>query len=342
MSKQKKRSNILKIVLGAATALLLLEVVVLVWLQKRQDDLPEESETAAATTEIPEEIETLPEGTDTIPETSETEYQIPENTVPATVPATAVETVECVDGQINTPFFPLHYPDGLSDVLVVVKTAEEPFTLEFYAMLEDKPEQRIFDIRLSEKTPGNMGAVKTENADVYVHAIFYKFDPDESWTKDEINTVLAMQEAANEMIGQLEWKEDVTGEDNQPAAQETAPESSVVNTLLIETPYGALHYPVRWKDYLVTEQVEDTENGVYRVLFYGKVADREKCLLFAILFGGDEGEQLGVIQDNSGTYVTVNVLFAELDLDGWSEEDEQIISTMQEAVNDLIAQLPLQ
>ena len=335
MSKQKKRSNILKIVLAIAVAVLLLELVFLLWLQKGQEEIPEGTEYTAATTEIPEETETLPE-------TSETECQIPEDTVPATIPAAAVETVECVDGQIATPYFPLHYPEGLSDLLAVVKIAEEPFTLEFYAMLEDKPEQRIFDIRLSEKTPGNMGAVKTENADVYVHVIFYKFAPDDSWTKDEINTVLAMQEAANEMIGQLEWKEDTSGEVNQPAVQETAPESSVVNTLLIETPYGALHYPVRWKDYLVTEQVEDEENGVYRVMFYGKVADKEKCLLFAILFGGDEGEQLGVIQDNSGAYVTVNVLFAELDLDGWSKEDEQIISTMQEAVNDLIAQLPLQ
>lgn len=240
------------------------------------------------------------------------------------------------------PYFALYYPEALADLLTVVKTAEEPFALEFYAMLEDKPEQRIFDIRLSESVKGNMGVVKTASDNVYVDVTFYKFDPDDSWTKDEINTVMAMQEAANDMISRLGLEEDSSSQEKQPAVEEIVPESSVVNTLSVKTPYCTLRFPVRWKDYLVTEQTENEETGVYSVLFYGKVADKEKCLLFSILFGGDEGDQLGVIVTDSGEYITVNVLVEELNLDGWNEEDTQIICTMQEAVNELIAQLPME
>lgn len=333
MSKQKKSSNILKGILAVALVLLVLEVLLVVWFQRKPENLPPATDNTAETTLVAEETETLPE----------TEGEIPESTPTVTVPAKVTEILECVNDQIPTPYFPLHYPDALADLLVVVKTADEPFSLEFYAMLEDKPEQRIFDISLSQREKGNLGTVKTETGDVYVDVTFYKFNPDDSWTKDEINTILAMQEAVNDMIAQLDLEEESTpDETKKPVVEETAPESSVVNTLTVQTPYCTLHYPVRWKDYLVTEQIENEETGVYRVLFYAKVGDREKCLLFTILFGGDEGDQLGVVLDEAGDYITVNVQFEELKLDGWQGEDVQILSAMQEAVNELIEKLPLE
>lgn len=142
--------------------------------------------------------------------------------------------------------------ETLADLLVVAKTADAPYTLEFYAMLENKPEQRIFDIRLSGKMEENMGVVRTENGEIFIDVTLYQFLPDAGWTKDEINTVLAMQETANEMLSKLGMEEDNSIQENQPAVQATAPVSSVVNMLSIQTPYGSLHYPVRWKDYLVT------------------------------------------------------------------------------------------
>lgn len=331
MSKQKKRPNILKGILVAALAVLVLEALLVVWFEKRPEELPPVTDNAAETTLAQENTETIPE----------IQTEIPQSTPAATVPQGITEILECVNDQIQTPYFPLYYPDAMADLLVVVKTADEPFTLEFYAMLEGKPEQRIFDVRLSEQVKGNMGVVKTQTGDVYVNVIFYRFDPDDSWTEDEINTVLAMQEAANDMISRLGLEESSSGNEKQPAMEETAPESSVVNMLSIQTPYCTLRYPVRWKDYLVTEQRSNEETGVYSVHFYGEIAG-EKYLLFSILFGGDEGEQLGVVPENDKGYITVNVLLAELKMDGWRDEDVQLLCAMQEAVNDLIGQLPLE
>ena len=335
MSKHKKRSIIMKVVLAIVVTILLLELALVVFLEKKQDNPSANTETAASTTESAEETETM----EALPEPSETEQPATESTAPSMPPSTAVEIVECVDGWIQTPYFALYYPEALTDLLVVAKTEDDPFTLEFYAMLENRPEQRIFDIRLSETIEGNMGIVEAEDARVYVDLTFYQFSPDDGWTKDEINTILAMQEAANEMINSLNREESSSSQENKPAVEETAPVSSVVNMLTIQTPYSALYYPVRWMDYLVTEHIENEETGVYRVEFYGEVANQEKCLLFTILFGGDEGDQLGVILLDNGDFVTVNILVAELELNGWSESDMQILFTMQEAMNELIEQI---
>ena len=335
MSKRKKQSNVLKGILAVAVVMLVLELALAVRLEKKQEELPVAGPPGTTATLAPTETEEYP----TAPET---EISVPESTAPVVIPNTTMVIVECKNDQIQTPYFPLYYPDALADLLVIANTADEPFTLEFYAMLEEKPEQRIFDIRLSQRVKGNTGLVKTDAGDVYVNVTFYKFDPDNSWTKDEINTILAMQEAANDLISRLDLEQEPSGQVQQPAMEETSPESSVVNMLSVPTPHCTLQFPVRWKDYLVTEQIEDEETGVYRVLFYGKVPGREKCLMFTILFGGDEGEQLGVVVNTLGEYIPVNVLLEDMLLDGWNQEETQTICTMQEAVNELIGQLPLE
>lgn len=344
MSMRKKNSKILKGVIILFIAVLLLELALVVWFETNQKDIPESSDVTPTGTQPSINVE-LTEGTEaseneTSPFESTVSNTIP-NTIPNTLPASAVEIVECEGGVIQTPYFPLHYPEEMSDLLVVAKTEDDPFTLEFYAMLEDKPEQRIFDIRLSETVEGNMGVVKIEDRSIFLDVTFYKFSPDTRWTQDEIETILAMQEAANEMIGILNRKEEPSSQHNQPAVEETKPESSVINTISINTPYGTLYYPALWKDYLGTEQTENIETGVYSVEFYSKFAETDECLLFTILFGGDEGDQLGAILRDNGEFVAVNVLVADMELDGWSEEEMQIIFAMKDAMNNLIEKLPL-
>lgn len=55
---------------------------------------------------------------------------------------------------------------------------------------------------------------------------------------------------------------------------------------------------------------------MYSVHFYGKVVNQEKRLLFTILFGGDEGDQRGVVMQDNAEFITVNVLVTKLELDG--------------------------
>lgn len=319
MQKNKKRGAAFKVILIVAAVILLLELVLLLWLERKEDPQPTESTPPITTTESPKVPVELPDPVDT----------------ELVVPAETVEILDFADGQIQTPYFPLYYSEAFIDLLVVAKTADEPYTLEFYAVLDSRPEQRLFDIQLSQQTPGNLGSVKTENGDVHVNFTFYSA-ADDTWADDEINTILAMQEAANDTINQMQLEEP-TG---QPDFQKTAPESSVRNLLTIQTPGCTLYYPVRWAPYLVTEQTAPSENGTYCVQFYGKLAGEDKCPLFSLLFGGDEGTRLGILQGETQT--AVNLLIHPLAADEWDNEDTQILYAMQEAVNDLIVLLPLE
>lgn len=338
-TNKKKTGKILWVLLAVVAVVLVLELVLILFLEKRED-IPQmkETQSTADTSQAEQETgEPTAQDTEAVTVPEETEQ---EETAASQVPEETVQIVEYVDNTIHTPYFTLYYPEAFADHLVVANISESPYTLEFYAMLEDRPEVRIFDIRLGEDIPGNMGVVQTDAGEIFVDLTFYEFVPGEDWTEGEINTVLAMQDAANDMIEQLPLTE-AEGSVPQPELQETAPESSVVNVYSIRTPYCTLQYPVAWKDYLVTEQMEADTDGVYRVAFYGKVASHEQCLLFTLLFGGDEGNQLGAIMGDDDRFVTVNIQMEELDLSGWPEEDAQILYSMQESVNELISQLPL-
>lgn len=339
-ARNNKRSNLVKVI-AILSVLLALMLALLIWLEfggSANADGPQDT-TGAIDTSTPEthagtqETTAPTDGEETVPtENGE------ETTAPAGQATEPEETELYSNGEIRTPYLTLNYPEALADHLVVVNTNDKPYTLEFYAVLEGRPEQRIFDIYLGEGANGNLGMVETESGNVLVGMTIYLFEPDDTWNQAEINTILAMQEGANELIAQLPLvqESDTTG---TPVISTTPPESSIVNYMEIETPYCTLMYPVKWEEYVYVEQVEEE---VYRVLFYGQLEGREKQLLFTVLFGGDEGEQLGVVTDDQGQTVPVNILLAELSLDGWPEEAVGTLYAMQEALNQLIEQLPLE
>ena len=88
--------------------------------------------------------ETVPTGTTatTVPETtlptdpSEAEEEATEPTKPADV-------LELVNGEIQTPYGVLHYPDALADHLLIVQASAQPYTLEFYAVMEGKADLKL-------------------------------------------------------------------------------------------------------------------------------------------------------------------------------------------------------
>ncbi len=280
---------------------------------------PAQTEPPAITTAVTEQVET------TQP-----------TAAPATEPQLQVETIPCINGEIETPWLILQYPDALADHLVVAKLPGEPYTLEFYALLEGKPEQRLFDICLGGS--GNLGTVETASGEVAVGLTLYPFEPDESWTQGEVDTILAMQDGANYLTENLPLVREPEAS-QAPVVSDVIPESNVVNFMSFRTPYCTLYYPVVWQDQVRVDQVE---KETCTVRFYGRVAGRGEKLLVSVIFGGDEGEQLGVVATDRDEMVTVNILLEELLLPGWSEEDIAQICAMQEDVNQLIAQLPLQ
>ena len=274
-------------------------------------------------------------------------------TEPATEPTEPAETevpfvytydiVELVDGQIQTPYGTLHYPEGLADHLIVANTCEEPYTLEFYAAMDNKREVRLFDISMGKGSGGNIGLVETPVGEVPVNVTIYTLEKDESWTEGEFITAQAMQDVINEIMGSWKLKEGQQKEDQKntaPVISEQPVTTDTVNNLEIETPLCTLYYPARWIGHIRYE-CDDTQEDVYKVFFYGEVEGQKSQLLFSIYLGGDEGEQLGAVMNADGIPVPVYLLMAELDLSGWDEADAALLYSMQEESNQLIEKLPL-
>lgn len=126
-------------------------------------------------------------------------------------------------GNIDTPYLSLCFDPAFSDCLVVTRDPGPPYCLSFYCALEGKPNRRLFDIAFGEGADGNLGAIRTDNGIVPVSMVIYTFTPDGSWTQDEADTVFAMQEVANALIGQImqyQTQTDYTG----PAVSTEIPE----------------------------------------------------------------------------------------------------------------------
>lgn len=106
----------------------------------------------------------------------------------------------------------------------------------------------------------------------------------------------------------------------------------------IETPYLTLFYPEALSDHLRT--VNSSENP-YILEFYAALEDREAVRLFDIFIGSSSVYNLGVIETEQGE-MTIGMITYSLPTDEtWSDAETDTFHAMQEAVNDLIACLPL-
>ena len=302
-----------RIWLVAAAAVVAVAVLLAAGMLQRKENAPEPAATLPVQTEPAETVQ---------PETQAA-------TEATEAPAEEVfeeGIVEFANNEIQTPWLTLYYPEAFSDLLVVANTGSDPYVLEFYAMLEDRPEQRIFDVRMGMNFDGNMGIVRTPEGDIGVDLTIYAFKPEADWSQGEIDTVLAMQDAANDMLERLDLMEAPKKQD-KPVVEQEKPESSIHNTGSIETPYCTLEFPVIWEEYLLVEQKERPD-GVCQVDFYGKVGTKRQRLLFTVFFGGDEGDQLGAILTDDGGFVTVNLQMEEPDLTGWKDAEAEVIYAM--------------
>lgn len=119
--------------------------------------------------------------------------------------------------------------------------------------------------------------------------------------------------------------------------QETKPvtEDIEAKTIQIETPYGNLSYPKKYEEYLKTAEQE--ENGVYRLVFSTDINDRNYELFTVVINGDEDGIHLGQIKDKDGSEKDVYVKANDLgDLSDLSQDEQDQIYGMQEALNDLL------
>lgn len=96
-----------------------------------------------------------------------------------------------------------------------------------------------------------------------------------------------------------------------------------VETFDIETVYGNLTYPERWKEQLRIAQQED------EIQFFGTVKGKEEKLLFTLGFGKSEGYLLGTLDD-----IDLYIIDAETEFgDDWTDDEKEQIISMQEDFN---------
>ena len=267
------------------------------------------------------------------------ETTLPDVTIPAPKP----------DAEIATPYGTLYFPGDWAGFLVTNAVEGETYTVNFLCRLESGREVPMFSITFGGKMEDAIGAVQVDGQLVAVSVETPEFAPDETFTDSEINIVYNMISCLNPVLEAMNLQEAVIEpattqpQETTPAAtqpQEGRPGSSTLppemqGDMAIDTPYGELHYPVKWADYLT---VEVTEGDAYSVAFFCALEGHEPALLFTVHFGGTQGAVVTKVASRDGGNVEVRVSLTELDLDdSWIDNDVGIAYSMQEDVNYLLS-----
>lgn len=105
----------------------------------------------------------------------------------------------------------------------------------------------------------------------------------------------------------------------------------------IDTPYGALNYPISWKDMIRINHVDDGLK--YVVEFFARPSDETEYHIFDIVFGEPDGFEFGKISTDNGN-ISVSIksydVFAEGNV---PEADNLTLVGMIEDINVIIAHL---
>lgn len=251
-----------------------------------------------------------------------------QTTAPVVIPAAVVDDAgweESDDPElvlIHTPYAALTYSAQWKDYLVVRQAAGDVHSVVFCAAIEGKELLPLFELQFGRAVSGTVGVFRTEKGFLSsVGMQVYPFNPDESWSEAESNVVYSMQEAVNDVVGQLNMEEGAVA-------------SEVYE---IETPYGVLRYPADRAAYL---NVVQTEGTPYTVEFYGEGMGLEPVLLFTLTFGEGEDPAVGTVTDSEGNTLDLRLGMEELVFDSSVDQSIQnMLFTMQENVNILLESL---
>ena len=108
----------------------------------------------------------------------------------------------------------------------------------------------------------------------------------------------------------------------------------------IETPYGPIYYPTKWKDIVVTEVTEGDSS--YRIKFSAQL-DEKSVALYSVIFGEASEKHIvsGTLSVDEATHV--RVYFEDHSAEGMnaglSENSEQTYLAMCEDMNVIISKL---
>ncbi|MBR3611444.1 MAG: hypothetical protein IKL57_08330 [Oscillospiraceae bacterium] len=107
----------------------------------------------------------------------------------------------------------------------------------------------------------------------------------------------------------------------------------------VSTPCGIVFYPGEWEDHVEVENIKKDNGETIR--FFAKIEGKEKIALFDLNFGIAEGNRLGSVKAGEKKIDLYCVVY-ESDFKGeWSEEEKNIVYSMQEGFNNITAQLEI-
>lgn len=288
-------------------------------------DAAEETNPSDGTEAAPTE-DTQPTGT--TEQTDTTNPTSGKETEPTDAPGTEKED----QTTLKTPYCTLQYPKEWGDFLRVEVKEGNPYTLTYFADLNSGKTQELFTISFGGSQEGALGTVTAGGKAVPLHVSSVDFQPDGSWSDEEINIVYTMQEAMNDLLDAMP----IETASQPPQGDPNLPKEDG-EEMIIDTPYGELRYPSRWKDYLDLK-VND-KNG-YSVEFRCSVGGHAPVSLFVVHYGGSKGIAVATGKDSSGKSVEIRLEVLEIDLnDAWSDEDMRIVAAMQEDLNFLLSKL---
>lgn len=120
------------------------------------------------------------------------------------VKSTIEEMIESEEAfTIETPYGNLYYPAKWEGQFRVESVEDDNYTVQFYATLEGKEEQHLFDIVYGEVEGVALGTL--DETEVYM--VYGDISLDGDWTEEEENTIYAMQEDVNYLMGMLQKEE---------------------------------------------------------------------------------------------------------------------------------------
>lgn len=251
----------------------------------------------------PEPAPTQPPA-ETLPTQSQTEPTVPETVPEETVPG---------DIAVETPCGTLYLPDEW-DLPISYTTAQgDPAVITFLA--EDVA---LYDLLFSETTVQSLGQVQTAKGIVYVGMTIHPLE-------EETDMLLSMQESVNVLLAQL----------NPQSVTVVPTEPTPAGDITLDTNYGTLHFPAKWKDCLKMQQPADD-----MVEFYCCLPDREPVLVFTVLLGKGADGPSAVITAPDGTETALYILVAEPEFDAdWTDAEMDTVYAMQEDMNYLLEAL---
>lgn len=230
---------------------------------------------------------------------------------------------------IETKYGKLEYPKKWKEITKTKIEDGEVYSVKFFCVTSagDVP---LFVMSFNGGEGFLLGSLPVDGENIPVYLDSFKIDQS-SISEEEYNNCCTMEEDVNVIISRLIEKNGFILPDSNTPAKPVEEDTAVYT---IETKYGNLSYPEKWKE---LANIEIAEEGIYTVKFSTATSAGE-VPLFDLTFNGGEGYCLGTMK-SGGQDVTIYIDDYTFDQSTLSEDEYFNCCAMQEDVNVILEHL---